>query len=432
MAGGCERPTAGLTAANGPSGTAPAATKVEVVRPGRATVRRVVEEPGQVEAAEVTPIHAKLSGYARVVSVDIGDRIKKGQALAELWVPEVEADAAQKRAGLDEAKARRVQASSSVALAQAGLVTAEAKVAEARAEVRRAEAENVRRRSEFERVRQLVGERAATGSLMDESRNAMGASEASREAAGAAVGSAEAALGEARALVEKARADATAADAGLEVAGAEARRAEAMLGYARVEAPYDGVVTRRNIDSGHLTVAGPQGEPLFVVARVDVVTVVVGVPEASAAAVGPGDAASIRLQALGGRTIEGKVSRTAYSLDPATRTLRVEVDLPNADGILRPGLYAYAAIAAEEHRDALTVPLTALIRDGTKTVCVCVEGSRAVRRPVQLGLVDGARAEILSGLVSDEVVVRANPATLVEGQPVVPIAVAETPAGPKP
>jgi RND family efflux transporter MFP subunit len=177
-------------------------------------------------------------------------------------------------------------------------------------------------------------------------------------------------------------------------------------------------VTRRNVDSGQLTVAGPQGEPLFVVARVDVVTVVVGVPEASSAAIGPGDTASIRLQALGGRTVEGKVSRTAYSLDPATRTLRVEIDLSNADDALRPGLYAYAAIAAEEHRDALTVPVAALIRDGPKASCVCVEAGHAVRRPVQAGLIDGARAEILSGLKGDESIVRANAASLVEGQPV--------------
>jgi RND family efflux transporter MFP subunit len=303
-------------------------------------------------------------------------------------------------------------------------------VAAARSEVRRAEAEGARRRSEFDRVKQLVGERAATGSLLDESRNALGASEASRDAAGAGVRTAEAALGEARATLEKARADATTAASSVEVALAEARRAEAMLGYARIEAPYDGIVTRRSLDRGQLTVAGPLGEPLFVVARVDVVTVVVGVPEASSAAVGAGDPAAIRLQALGGRSVEGRVARTSYALDPATRTLRVEVDLPNDDGALRPGLYAYAAIAAEEHRDALTVPVSALIRDGPMASCVCVEAGRAVRRTVRVGFIDGTRAEVLSGLKGDESVVRANAASLVEGQPVEPAG--GTPVGPGP
>jgi hypothetical protein len=159
-----------------------------------------------------------------------------------------------------------------------------------------------------------------------------------------------------RASLDRARSDVVAAEAGISVARSDARRAEALLGYTRIVAPFDGVVTRRNVDAGHLTVPGGQGEPLFIVARSDLVTVTVGVPELFAAAVDPGDSARVRLQAIPGRTFEGKVTRTAYALDTKSRTLRVEIDLPNPVGKLHPGLYAYATIILDEHRDALTLP----------------------------------------------------------------------------
>jgi HlyD family secretion protein len=414
---GCARPTA---AEGGPAGTH-AATKVEVVKPVRQAVRRAVEEPGQIESSEVTPIHAKLSGYARNVAVDIGDHVKKGQVLTELWAPEVEADLQQKRASVEQAESRRVQAAAAVEVAQAGLTSAGAKLTEVQAGVKKYEAELARWQSEFVRTEQLASERAVTGSVLDEARSKVRAAEAARDAVRAAVKSSEAALSEARSLLDKARADAVAAAAGIDVARAEAHRAEVLLGYARVEAPYDGVVTRRHVATGHLTVEGPHGEPLFVLARTDVVSFVVGVPETYAAAVEPGDRAQVKIQALGGRTIDGRVSRTAYVLDAATRTLRVEIDVPNADGTLRPGLYVNATVVVDEHPDVLTVPETALAREAGRASCVVVADGHARRRPVELGLSDGTRTEVVSGLNGDEAVVKVNTGSLIDGQPVVPV-----------
>ncbi len=105
----------------------------------------------------------------------------------------------------------------------------------------------------------------------------------------------------------------------------------------------------------------------------------------------PATPRSIRLQAIPGRTIEGKVTRTAYALDPKSRTLRAEIDLPNPDGKLHPGLYAYATIVVDEQRDALTLPTTAIGRDGTKSFCVAVRGRRAMRVPIEVGIGDGTR-----------------------------------------
>ena len=100
-------------------------------------------------------------------------------------------------------------------------------------------------------------------------------------------------------------------------------------------------------------------------ARSDIVTIAVDVPEMFAAEVNPGDRASVKLQAMNGRTVEGKVTRISWALDPKTRTLRVEIDIPNPGGTLRPGLYAYATVIVEEHPDVLTVPATAVVeREG--------------------------------------------------------------------
>jgi RND family efflux transporter MFP subunit len=116
--------------------------------------------------------------------------------------------------------------------------------------------------------------------------------------------------------------------------------------------------------------------------------------------------------------VEGKVSRISWALDPKTRTIRVEIDIPNPGGRLRPGLYAYASIVAEEHPDVLTIPSTAIVEEDGKVRCVVVADGKAARRPVQLGLNDGTRAEVVSGLSGDESVVKANAASIADGQPV--------------
>jgi RND family efflux transporter MFP subunit len=177
-------------------------------------------------------------------------------------------------------------------------------------------------------------------------------------------------------------------------------------------------VTRRGIDTGHLTTPGASGELLFIVARSDIVTITVGIPETDAPFVNAGDQARVRLQALEGKTFEGKVTRTAWALDAATRTLRTEIDLPNSGDLLRPGLYAYAIIISEEHKNALTLPATAIVRDGEKPYCLTVVDGRAKRSEITLGIVDGKRSEIVSGLKGGERVVEANAASLADGQPV--------------
>jgi HlyD family secretion protein len=112
------------------------------------------------------------------------------------------------------------------------------------------------------------------------------------------------------------------------------------------------------------------------------------------------------------------VSRISWALDPKARTIRVEIDIPNPDGHLRPGLYAYATIIAEEHRDVLTVPAAAVVEENGKARCIVIESGKAVGRPVDLGLSDGTWAEIAAGLAAGDAVVKANAGSLADAQSV--------------
>src|SRR5262249_2342968 len=159
-------------------------------------------------------------------------------------------------------------------------------------------------------------------------------------------------------------------------------------------------------NAGDLTTPGTAGQPLFMVARDDVVRITVGVPEMYATEVNPGDRALIRVQAIPGKEFEGKVTRASWTLDAKSRTLRTEIDLPNPNGRLRPGLYAYATIIVEEHAGALTVPTSALVRQDSQTYCAALVDGRAMRKPVTVGIDDGARTEIVSGLTGGETLVK--------------------------
>jgi HlyD family secretion protein len=298
------------------------------------------------------------------------------------------------------------------------VTSAEAKVTEIQAGVKRVDADLSRWQQEYRRVEQLFNERAQTGTLLDETRDKLRSAESSGDEVRAKVKSAEAALSEAKSELDKARSDVVAAAASIEVARSEARHAEAMLGYAQIVSPFDGVITRRNVDTGQLTRPGSDASPLFVAARTDIVTIAVDIPETYAADVNKGDHATVKLQAMKGRIVEGMVTRTAWALDPKTRTIRTEIDIPNPGGKLRPGLYAYATVVVEEHKDVLTIPMTAVLPEKDKALCVVVVDGKAVRKPIVTGLSDGTRTEVVSGLNGGEAVVKANGASLVEGQPV--------------
>ena len=125
---------------------------------------------------------------------------------------------------------------------------------------------------------------------------------------------------------------------------------------------------------------------LLEIARIDPITVVVGVPEIESARIDPGDPVQLRIPALGsGPPLKATVTRTSWSLDTSNRTLRVEVDLPNPDAKLRPGLYCYATITEEERADVLSLPVAAVVESTDQPYCVIIDNGRATRHLLETG-----------------------------------------------
>jgi HlyD family secretion protein len=411
-----EAPAAASASASNKAGSA---TVVTVAKPQRKTLVAKTTQPARIEAFEETPLVPKIAGYVGELKVDIGDKIAKDQILVILLAPELSDDVQQKTALVAEAEAEIKQAEAAVEAANAAAETATARISESQADTTRAAGEYERWQSEYERVKALAESGSVTQKLKDETLNQFRAAEASRDAANAAVRSAEAAERQAKANSLKADADRVAATAKLGVAQAELARAKTMFGYTNIRAPYDGVVTKRTIDTGHYVQPAASGAvPIMVVARTDKARVFVDVPELEAAGVDAGSSATIRIQALSNEEIHGTVTRTSWSLDSANRALRAEIDVPNEAGHLRPGAYATAMIDMAHRENALTIPTTAIARDGKSSFCFVIDDGKAERRNLQLGLRTGPDVEVVSGLQDDEDVVQAHPEALSEGQAV--------------
>ena len=396
-----------------------AAVRVTAAKPLRKTLRQSTVQPGQIQAYEWTPLFAKLPGYVQEVHFDIGDRVEQNRPLADLWIPELEDDARQKTAQLAQAKAAVDQAVAAAGSAEAAVRTAEAGVREARAGTIRAEGRYRRWTSEFRRVSQLATSGSLDRKVADETEDELAAADAMREEVEAKVASTQAILAERKANVEKAKADLSVAHANVAGADAALARAKSLLQYTEIRMPYAGVVTQRNVNRGDFVqpVSTAGAQPLFSVMRSDVVRIFVDVPELEAPLVQQGAKASVAIQALPDERIEGAVTRTSWALGP-NRTLRTEVDIPNPNGLLRPGMYATAEIVLRQRPNVIALPLAAVLKTGSQASCYGVENGRAVQKPITLGLSTADEVEVTSGLRGDEMVVGSQVAALRPGQPV--------------
>ncbi|MBX3445028.1 MAG: efflux RND transporter periplasmic adaptor subunit [Planctomyces sp.] len=416
--GGCQRSTGAAPPPSAPSGGA--VERVAAAPPVRKTIVLTTTQPGRIEAFEETPLQSRISGYVGEVLCDIGDRVQSGQALIRLSVPEMRDELSQKRALVAQAEADVNQAAAAVDAARAVVETAEAKVAEAEAGTERAAGSLERWQAEYSRLEELARRGSVTEKLVSETLAQLRSAEASRKETEAGIQSAKAGLNEAQALVRKTQADRTAAEARIQVAAANLAYAQTMLDYAEIKAPFEGVVTQRAVDVGHFVQTGASAvRPLMVVVRTDQVRIFVDVPETEAPLVDVGDPVDVRVQALGGLHCTAAVTRTSWSLQESNRSLRVEADVENPEGRLRPGMYALATILLDERRDALTVPATAIVRPpGQSPVCCIVRDGKIERRDVALGLRSGDDIEVLSGLDPQLPVVSARAEALQDQQPV--------------
>jgi RND family efflux transporter MFP subunit len=366
---------------------APPVATVTTVKPERTTVRRRIELPGQVEASEQTNLEARIAGFVQRVHVDVGDRVRNGQVLAELAVPELEQERKQKQAVVALAEAEVELARRAFESAEAALVVSKAQVQEAEAGCNCARANLARWKAGYERLEKVERAKVIDHQPLDEARHQFEAAKAALGEAEAKVQAVAAAREESAARRAKAQADLTVAEARLQVAKAEMERVDVLLQHAAVRAPFDGVVTLRTANPGEVTGlrSGPRNQPLFTVARIDAVRVHVAVSEEAAVFVRVGMPAVVRFPALQGQEVEGKVTRTAGVFQLDTRTLRTEIDLPNPDGKLRPGMSASVAITVE-HTGVWALPTTAVVLHGEQTVCYRVAEGKVIRTPIQVGL----------------------------------------------
>jgi len=389
---------------------------VTTSRPDRRTLVRELALPASMEAYASAELYAKTSGYVAEVKVDIGSRVGAGDELIRIDVPEM----------LDELR----QAEAALAARRASLAALKAKATRAGLMVETAAAEELAREAEAElqqitttRKEELVKGNAITTQEFDEARIKLSIAQAQVSIATAK---------RAAAAGDKATADADVGVGEAEIAVAEANvsRLRTLMEYASIKAPFDGVITKRQIDPGDFVRSAAQGAatPLLTVARIDRVRVVLDVPESDCRFVTEGTPLELRLAACTGDPVSLFVSRTAKALNPATRTMRAEADLDNPDLALSPGMFAHVAVKLETKQAAMLVPSRAIRVHGRDVFVLVADGGVARAVPVEVGYDDGEWSEINSGLDGSEAVIAAAKGVLAAGMPVRATEAKSTPA----
>ncbi len=311
---------------------------------------------GTLVPYEQVTLYAKVTGYLKSLKVDIGDRVRKGQLLAEIEAPEMENALGEKRAALLKAGA--------------ALEQARALVGQTRSEVEFAEIN-------YHRLKAIHDSDADVLPQQD-------------------VDQARSNLGIARGKWKGAEAQVQAADSAIAGAKAELATLQTMIGYATIQAPMAGVITERFVDPGALIQSGTssrsQAARVVSIARIDRLRIVVDVPELNVASIQPGTPATIEAANLPAESFPARVARIAKVLDPGSRTMRAEIDVTNPAERLRPGMTAQVSLVVKKIEKAVTVPLSALRSYGEERAVFAVEQGRARRVKVKTGPRTGSRS----------------------------------------
>jgi membrane fusion protein (multidrug efflux system) len=336
--------------------------RVEVVTPKLGASDRALQLPGSVQPLQETVLFARASGFVRAWRVDMGDKAKKGQVLAEIETPELDQELSQGRAQL-------LQTQASLTLAKANRDLANANLARAR--------------------------RLAPSGIVS-----------------------RADLEQSQAQAEVGDANVNVANANIAAQQANIRRLNQLKAFAMVTAPFAGTITQRTVEIGALVTAG-NSQPLFRIAALDPMRVFVQVPQDVAPSVRPGVSGNVSLREYPGRTFKGEVMRSAGELDPATRTMNTEIRVPNKDGALLPGMYAEVALTLPSPHHVLELPATALMNDARGQRVAVVDSQRKLHLvAVVIERDNGATIEISSGLQGNEAVAKIASAAFVEGMTV--------------
>ncbi len=352
--------------------------RMEVLHLGRGGKGNEVQLPGTVQAVTEAPILARTDGYLKRRLVDIGDHVKAGQILAEIDAPEIDHQVH--------------QAESAIAQAQAALEQAQASLEQGKANYELA-------KISADRYATLETKGLAPKQESDQYQAQLTALTANVRA------------------LEKAVA---AQNSSVNGAKSNLSRLQEVQSYRQVKAPFDGIVTLRNIDVGALVSTG--STLLYRIAQMENLRTYVNVPQSASNAIHVGQTATITTSSLPGRVFHGQVTRTAGALDAASRTLLVEVDVPNADGSLLPGTYTEVTLSGAHPDLALTVPASAVIfRNNGAQVAVVQPDSTLRLQKISVGRDYGDRLEILQGVREGETIVATPGDAARDGTHIVPV-----------
>lgn len=324
---------------------------------------------GEFRPYQVADLHAKVAGYLRTISVDVGSYVKAGETIATLEVPEMEAELAQSSAERERTEA----------------------------ELGRAHAEVERAKANIELID--VGLRRLTAAAKTEPGII-----------------AQQEIDEAKAKKSAAEAQLAAMKAAVEVdhrriasAKAAEHRTRAMSSYLKITPAFDGVVVKRFADPGAMIQAGTgshtQAMPVVRVAQISRLRLVVAVPESAVPLIKTGDRVEVRVASIK-NPMHATVARLTRDVSTASRTMEAEIDISNGSGTLTPGMYAEVVLQLEKRERSLTVPVTAVANSGGNRTVMLVSGGSIEEREIKTGIESAASFEVLTGLTdSDDVVV---------------------------
>jgi RND family efflux transporter MFP subunit len=376
---------------------------VTTIKPGNKTASMSL--PANIQAIQEFNIFARCDGYLKQRLVDIGDRVKKGQLLMVIDAPELEQQLKGAQAALQQAKAQHKSA-------EADLAQSVSLIENNKATVKRLIANMTFARRELHRYEELANQGAVSVEQRDEKLRDLDADKASVEAANAAVAAAQAQAAANREKIAAAKASVEAADAGV-------REVQSMASFQRVLAPCDGVITARNVDAGALVSKGSStnNQALMKMARTDVLRVFVYIPQSDYQGVYAGMHAQISVAELRDRVFDGTIAHISGGMDPTSRTLQTEIQIPNQAGTLLPGMYAQVKLSTDRDNPPVLIPDPAVVvkPEGQFVITVSKEGNVHYQQ-VKLGRDFGHESEVLSGLTPGTVIATEPSNDLKEGQ----------------
>ncbi len=340
-------------------GGAAGLVKVDVIKPKALESAEALVLPGVAKPLQETKIYSRVQGYVRKWHVDIGDKVKEGQLLVDIETPEIDAQLAQARAQLAQAKAA----------------------------VKQAVAQRDFSKSNSSRYQTLSDQQLVAKSQVEQQQAQAATDEATVSAQEANVAAAE----------------------------ANVRRLVDTQAFAKVTAPFAGTITSRSIDIGTL-VGTADPTPMFTLVATDPIRVFVDVPQTVAPTVQVGNDAKVVVRELASGEFPGKITRMARALDPDLHVMQTEIDVPNPDGTLLPGMYVQAMLTLPVPHRVLEIPATALYNDSAGLRVATVDAPNRIHfAKISIERDTGASLWVATGLTGDERVLKISVPTLADG-----------------